>query len=98
MSTNAVLIRPLALRPADLRRLAYRDPVAYPVLLDSAAHGPLGRYSILAAYPAAALWQDGEGRLRGRGLNATPDSAGGFLASFERMWRQSGNGDCCGSE
>jgi anthranilate synthase component 1 len=89
VSTNPVLIRPLALRPADLRRLAYRDPVAYPVLLDSAAHGHLGRYSILAAYPVAALWQDGEGRLRSRGLSAAPDSEAGFLESFERLWRAS---------
>jgi len=84
-----VLVRPLALRPADLRRLAYRDPVAYPVLLDSAAQGQLGRYSILGAYPAAALWQDGEGRLHGRGLSTAPDARQGFLEGFERLWRQS---------
>jgi anthranilate synthase component 1 len=89
VSTNPVLIRPLALRPADLRRLAYRDPASYPILLDSAAHGPLGRYSILGAYPEAALWQDGEGRLHGRGLRDTPAAGSGFLAAFERLWRQS---------
>ena len=89
MSTNPVLIRPLGLRPADLRRLAYRDPAAYPVLLDSAAQGHLGRYSILAAYPSAALWQDAEGRLRGRGLAEAPVAGQGFLAAFEGLWRQS---------
>jgi anthranilate synthase component 1 len=89
VSTNLLLIRPLALSPADLRRLAYREPVAYPVLLDSAAQGQLGRYSILAAYPEAALWQDGQGRLRGRGLGANPEAGQGFLATFERLWRQS---------
>jgi anthranilate synthase component I len=89
VSTNPLLIRPLALRAADLRRLAYRDPVAYPVLLDSAAQGQLSRYSILAAYPEAALWQDGQGRLRGRGLGEDPGVGEGFLATFERLWRQS---------
>jgi anthranilate synthase component 1 len=89
VSTNSVLIQPLALSPADLRRLAYHDPVAYPVLLDSAAQGQLGRYSILAAYPEAALWLDGQGRLRGRGLAEAPGAAQGFLATFERLWRES---------
>ncbi len=92
MSTNPVLIRPLALRPADLRRLAYQDPVAYPVLLDSAAQGQLGRYSILAAYPIAALWQDASGRLRGRGLGEGLGTGQGFLSTFERLWRQSSIG------
>jgi anthranilate synthase component 1 len=89
VSTNPALIRPLALRPADLRRLAYRDPAAYPVLLDSAAQGHLGRYSILGAYPAAALWQDAEGRLHGQGFSSAPEAGLGFLAAFERLWRQS---------
>jgi anthranilate synthase component 1 len=89
VSTNPVLIRPLALGPADLRRLAYRDPLAYPVLLDSAAQGTLGRYSILAAFPSAALWQDAGGRLRGRGLAEVPTAGQGFLSSFEQLWRQS---------
>jgi anthranilate synthase component 1 len=89
VSTNPALIRPLALSPADLRRLAYHDPAAYPVLLDSAAQGQLGRYSILAAYPEAALWQDGQGWLRGRGLEEAPDAGQGFLTAFERLWRQS---------
>ena len=89
MSTNPVQIRPLALRPADLRRLAYREPEAFPVLLDSAAQGHLGRYSILGAYPAAARWQDGEGRLHGRGLGEDPGARPGFLETFERLWRGS---------
>ena len=89
MTTNPFLIRPLALRPADLRRLAYLDPAAYPVLLDSAAQGQLGRYSILAAYPSAALWQDDHGRLHGRGLSLGVEAQQGFLETFERLWRQS---------
>jgi anthranilate synthase component 1 len=75
--------------PDDLRRLAYADPDSFPILLDSAAAGPLGRYSLLAAYPQAALWQDGHGRLRQRGPAAAAIPAGeGFLRAFERLWRQ----------
>jgi len=48
-----------------LRQLAARDPQYYPLLLDSAAAGPLSRVSLLLAAPSAALWLDREGRLAG---------------------------------
>ncbi len=83
--SDELLIRPVALGADRLRRLAYRDPQAFPVLLDSAAHGPLGRYSILAAYPQAALWQDGSGQLHATGLPLPP--GGGFLNALEALWR-----------
>ena len=89
MSTNPALVRPLTLRPADLRRLAYRDPLAYPVLLDSAAQGNLGRYSILGAYPAAALWQDAGGSCAAAAWQRCRRQGRAFLSSFERLWRQS---------
>ncbi len=75
----------------DLRRLAYANPEAFPVLFDSAATGPLGRYSILAAFPEAALWSDGEGRLHGERADATADMASprGFLDAFDELWRAS---------
>ena len=54
---DGLLIRPAGVDDEALRRLAYRDPDSFPVLFDSAARGPLSRYSILAAYPQAALWR-----------------------------------------
>ena len=66
-----------------LRRLAARFPERYPLLLDSAAAGPLGRASLLLAEPGAALWLDADGRLEARGL--TP-RGGGFLAALEDWW------------
>jgi anthranilate synthase component 1 len=78
---------PLPFGPEDLRRLAYGDASAYPVLFDSAAAGPLGRYSILAAHPQAALWQDGSGRLQHWGLQRPLDTGRGFLWALEQLWR-----------
>jgi anthranilate synthase component 1 len=82
-----MLVRPLPLGPTALRRLAYADPVAFPVLLDSAALGPLGRYSILAAYPQAALWQDAGGTLHVRGLDRQLQPGWGFLQALAHYWR-----------
>jgi anthranilate synthase component 1 len=79
----------MAAHPQDLRRLAYADPMAFPVLFDSAASGPLGRYSILPAYPEAALWQDGYGRLQGWGLTKPIAAERGFLSALEELWRGS---------
>jgi anthranilate synthase component 1 len=75
------LVRALAVAEDVLRRLAYSDPDSFPVLFDSAARGPLSRYSILAAYPQAALWQDGAGYLHASGM--PQPAAGGFLAALE---------------
>ena len=67
-----------------LRRLAARDPLYYPLLLDSAATGPLSRVSLLLAAPSAALWLDREGRLAAHRM--TPRGTG-FLAALEHWWR-----------
>ncbi|MBV8974879.1 MAG: hypothetical protein JOY74_07145, partial [Sinobacteraceae bacterium] len=67
-----------------LRRLAARDPERYPLLLDSAAEGPLSQRSRLLAAPSAALWLDRTGRLGAQGL--TPQGEG-FLAALENWWR-----------
>ncbi len=64
---RSLLVRPIEVPPEALRRLAYADPQAFPVLLDSSAIGPLGRFSILGAYPQGALWLDTGGRLHGEG-------------------------------
>lgn len=85
---DRLLVRPVAVGADTLRRLAYSDPEAFPVLLDSAASGPLSRYSILAAYPQAALWQDGRGRLHATGM-ALPHTHG-FLSALEAAWRSQG--------
>jgi anthranilate synthase component 1 len=78
-------VRPAPLHPQVLRQLAYSDPQRFPVLLDSAAVGALSRYSILAAFPDGALWQDGSGALHSSGSGSA--SGNGFLDAFERAWR-----------
>ncbi|HEY4975701.1 MAG TPA: aminodeoxychorismate synthase component I [Steroidobacteraceae bacterium] len=82
------LLRPVTIGEDALRRLAYSEPESFPVLFDSAARGPLSRYSILAAYPQAALWQDARGRLCSTGMPAP--SCSGFLAALEAAWRELG--------
>jgi anthranilate synthase component 1 len=82
-----MLIRPRSLGPAALRHLAYRDPDAFPVLLDSAAIGPLGRYSILAAYPETALWQDAQRVLHRSGPGPALEPEWGFLQALAHLWR-----------
>ena len=65
-ATRAPLLRELDVPPATLQRLAAREPERYPLLLDSAATGPLGRMSLLLALPRAALWLTADGRLEGQ--------------------------------
>ena len=67
-----------------LRRLAASNPQRYPLLLDSAAEGPLSERSRLLAAPSAALWLDRAGRLGSEGM--TPQGEG-FLAALENWWR-----------
>lgn len=77
------IVRVLDVPGQVLRRLATRYPDRYPVLLDSAADGPLSRLSLLAAMPRAALWQDAAGRLFGEGMQPRGK---GFLDSLEHWW------------
>ena len=67
-----------------LRHLAARYPSYYPLLLDSAARGPLSQASLLLAAPSAALWLDRDGRLGAQGM--TPRGTG-FLEALENWWR-----------
>jgi hypothetical protein len=90
------LVRPAAVAEDVLRRLAYSDPDRFPVLFDSAARGPLSRYSILAAYPQAALWQDGGGRLHASGM--LQPAAGGFLAALETSIKRDRRGEPGGAD
>jgi anthranilate synthase component 1 len=81
-------VRPITAGADSLRRLAYRDPDNFPVLLDSAANGALGRYSILGAYPRSAIWQDAHGTVHGSA--AKPESASGFLDTLQAAWSKEG--------
>lgn len=97
MSERRALLSPhartLDVPPAVLRRLAASRPRDYPLLLESVAQGPLGRVSILAAKPRAALWLDAQGRVGTSGAVPRGES---FLATLERWWLAeripSGNG------
>ena len=67
-----------------LRGLAARFPNRYPVLMDSAAEGPLSRFSILAAEPRAALWLDAQDNVRTEGV--TLPTTTGFFNALEQWW------------
>ena len=64
--------------------LAASQPERYPLLLDSAAAGPLSHSSVLLAEPRAALWVDAAGRLGAEGV--TPRGSD-FLSALEHWWR-----------
>ena len=69
--------------------LAARWPDDFPVFFDSAANGPLGRWSILASFPRQRLCLEPDGRLLGSvgGDLAGSTSDSGFLHALESAWR-----------
>ena len=76
-------MREVQATPAQLRSLAVQRPDLFPVLFDSTAVGPLGRYTMLAAMPAASLLLRGDGRLECRGVTLrSPD----FLGALDEWW------------
>jgi 4-amino-4-deoxychorismate synthase (2-amino-4-deoxychorismate-forming) component I len=78
-------VRELGLAPAALfATLRARAPQRYPVWLDSALTGALGRTSILAACPQQQLVLWGDGQLSGPGAGA----AAGFTAALDQWWQQ----------
>ncbi len=77
------VVRELGVPPAVLRRLAARQPGRYPMLLDSAADGPLSRTSVLMAEPRAALWLDADGRLGAQGTTIRGNT---FFSALESWW------------
>jgi anthranilate synthase component 1 len=89
MSASPALLRRVELPAAALRQLAYSDAAHFPVLLDSSATGPLGRYSILGAFPQGALWLDRDGQLHTDGLarvaNSHSPGVHGFVATLQSM-------------
>ena len=84
-ATRAPLVRELAARPEVLGELAARYPERYPLLLDSAASGPLSAASLLLAHPEAALWLTPDATLRSYGME--PEGTG-FLEALEAWWRR----------
>ena len=54
------------------------------MFFDSAAHGPLAKYSMLACEPRAALFRDAHGHLSARGREIV---AGNFLDNLEAWFR-----------
>jgi anthranilate synthase component 1 len=85
VSALPAVVRELSVPGSVLRELAARFPDRYPVLMDSAAEGPLSRYSILAAEPRAALWLDAGGKVRTEGVTLPTT---GFFDALEQWWRQ----------
>jgi len=82
---RAPLISTVPVSGAALRTLAAARSAHYPVFFDSAAQGPLARYSVLAGAPRAALFRDADGRLAGQGMQPGP---GGFLDNLEAWYRR----------
>jgi anthranilate synthase component 1 len=77
------VVRELGVPPTVLRRLAARLPARYPMLLDSAADGPLSRTSVLLAEPRAALWLDADGLLGAEGTSVQGNT---FFSALENWW------------
>jgi anthranilate synthase component I len=77
------VVRELGVPPTVLRRLAARLPARYPMLLDSAADGPLSRTSVLLAEPRAALWLDAAGNLGAEGISVQGNT---FFSALENWW------------
>ena len=85
MAFAAPLISTVPVPGSALRTLAATDPARFPVLLDSAAQGPLARYSLLAFEPRASLVRDSRGKVTGQGVDLVP---GGFLDNLEAWYRR----------
>ncbi|MBS0389136.1 MAG: aminodeoxychorismate synthase component I [Proteobacteria bacterium] len=83
MNARSSSLREVHATPSQLRTLAALDPQLFPVLFDSAAQGPLGRYSILAAAPRAMLLLRGDGRLESRGVQLR---GARFLDALDEWW------------
>ena len=66
----------------DLPGIAVALPECYPYLLDSAAPGPLGEYSMLLRTSGEQLCSHGNGRLSG------PGKATGFLSRLNAWYQQ----------
>ncbi len=79
-----MLSESIAATPATLQALAACAPHDFPLLLDSAADGPLSRWSMLAALPGAAIRLRGDGRMECQGVSPV----GNFLETLDAAWRR----------
>jgi anthranilate synthase component 1 len=79
------LLTQVAVPGTTLRTLACGEPARWPVFLDSAAEGPLTRFSMLMWAPAATLVRDSQGRLDGDGVDI---GAGGFIDNLDAWQRR----------
>lgn len=84
MGATHLHIEPVDLRPGVLAALAAAHPQRYPIVLDSAAEGPLAHHSLLAAFPRASLVKAPDGSLLADGL-PLECIRDGFLDSL-RAW------------
>jgi 4-amino-4-deoxychorismate synthase (2-amino-4-deoxychorismate-forming) component I len=82
---RAPLLTKIDVPGTTLRSLAAAEPARWPVFLDSAAEGPLTRYSLLMAAPSATLVRDAQGRLSGHGVAIGP---GGFIDNLGAWLRR----------
>ena len=82
MDSRAPLISQVPVEGFALRVLAASSPNEFPVLFDSAADGPLARFSLLAAAPTASITRDSRGHLDADGMALV---RGGFLDNL-RHW------------
>ncbi len=84
VDSRAPLITMVQVTGAALRSLAADSAARYPVFFDSAASGPLAKYSMLASEPTATLFRDADGKLS---ANQREIVAGGFLDNLEAWYR-----------
>ena len=85
MASGVPLISSVPVPGEVLRTLAATRPEQFPVLLDSAAQGPLARYSLLAFEPTAGLYRDSRGKITGERQSPVP---GGFLDNLEAWFQR----------
>lgn len=86
MSAPELHAEPLELDQGVLLKLAAAHPWRYPVLLDSAADGPLSQSSMLAALPRGAVWLDARGGVHVSGDLPALDGGSGFLPMLDAHW------------
>jgi len=85
VANRAPLISKVDVPASTLRTLAATEPAKFPVFLDSAADGPLARYSMLAFEPRAALVRDARGVLTATACEIAP---GGFIDNLDAWLRR----------
>jgi anthranilate synthase component I len=85
VENRAPLITAVPVSSTTLRTLAATRADRYPVFFDSAAEGPLARYSVLAAEPRAVLIRNATGELAGQGVTPGP---GGFFDNLEAWFQR----------